>query len=179
MAWVSHRRVCRSTGQAKVIDEQLVGQVKLLGLDIGDKRIGVAFGDTEMHLAIPVDVLVRVDFDHDAQRIAGYVHDYGAEKIIAGLPRNTDGTMGPQAETTKVFSEQVAEKIHVPLAFWDEHLTTVEAARQTQGHDRPGRKGTSTRRSKKTRRSLDAVAAAIILQDYMDAQANKSEQDAA
>lgn len=152
--------------------------VKLLGLDVGDKRIGVAFGDTELRVATPVGVFVRADFDQDARRVAGYVHDYAADKIVAGLPRNTDGTVGPQAEATKAFAERVAETVGVPLVLWDEHLTTVEASRQMEGEARPARKTAGQRRAKKTRRSLDAVAAAIILQDYMDAQANKSRQDA-
>lgn len=153
--------------------------VKLLGLDIGDKRVGVAFGDTALRVATPVDVFVRMDFDQDTRRIAGFVRDYAADKIVAGLPRNTDGTVGPQAEATKAFAERVTQTIHVPLVLWDEHLTTVEASRQIQGEERPARKPSGPRRAKKTRRSLDAVAAAIILQDYMDAQANKSGQDAA
>lgn len=153
--------------------------MKLLGLDIGDKRIGVAFGDTELRVATPVDVFVRTDFDQDARRIGGYVRDYAADKIVAGLPRNTDGTVGPQAQATKAFAERVAQTIRVPLVLWDEHLTTVEASRQIEGGERPVRKASGQRRAKKTRRSLDAVAAAIILQDYMDAQANKGGQDAA
>jgi putative Holliday junction resolvase len=155
-----------------------VGKMKLLGLDIGDKRVGVAFGDTELRIATPVDVFVRTDFDQDAQRIAGYVRDYDADKIVAGLPRNTDGTVGPQAQATQAFAERMAQTIRVPLVLWDEHLTTVEASRQVQSEERPPRKAPGQRRGKKTRRSLDAVAAAIILQDYMQAQENKSRQDA-
>jgi putative Holliday junction resolvase len=142
--------------------------VKLLGLDIGDKRIGVAFGDTELRVATPVGVFVRADFEQDARRIAGYVRDYAADRIVAGLPRNTDGTIGPQAQATKAFAERVAQTIRVPLVLWDEHLTTAEASRQMQSEERPARKVSGQRRAKKTRSSLDAVAAAIILQDYMD-----------
>ncbi len=154
-------------------------RVKLLGLDIGDKRIGVAFGDTELRIATPVDVFVRTNFDRDAQRIAGYMREYAADKIVAGLPRNTDGTVGPQALATQAFAERAAQTIRAPLVLWNEHLTTVEANRQMQAQDRPSRKTSGPRRAKKTRRSLDAVAAAIILQDYMDAMANKGGQDAA
>ncbi len=153
--------------------------MKLLGLDIGNKRIGVAFGDTELRVATPVGVFVRTVFEQDAQRVAGYVRDYAADKIIAGLPRNTDGSLGPQAQATQTFAEQMAEMIHIPLTLWDEHLTTVEASRQMQGEERPRRKTPGQRRAKKSRRSLDAIAAAVILQDYMGAMANKGGQDAA
>lgn len=145
--------------------------MKLLGLDIGDKRVGVAFGDVEMRLATPVDVFVRIDFDQDVQKIARYARDYAVDKIVAGLPRNTDGTLGPQAQAAQSFAERVSATVGLPLVLWDEHLTTVEASRHSERDEGPVRKAFSRRRGKKARRTLDAVAAAIILQDYINAQA--------
>ncbi len=131
-----------------------------------------------MRLATPVDVFVRSGLEDDARRIGEYARDYAVDRLVAGLPRNSDGTLGPQAEAARAFAEQVAGAIALPLVLWDEHLTTVEASRHTpvsppRGHAVPGR-----RRRHKARRTLDAVAAAVILQDYMNAQANRGGQDA-
>ncbi len=133
--------------------------MKLIGLDIGDRRIGVAFGDTDLRLATPVDVIRRGTLEQDARAIALFVRQYDALQIVVGLPRNTDGTMGPQAESTRQYAEALARNLPIPVVFWDEHLTTVEA---TQRKHQAGARG------KKARRALDAIAAAVILQDYMD-----------
>ncbi len=153
--------------------------VKLLGLDIGDKRVGVAFGDLEMGLATPVDVFIRSDSERDAQKVAEYARNYGVDKIVAGLPRNSDGTLGPQAEATRVFAERVASAVALPLVLWDEHLTTVEASRPAPENERAARAASGRRRGRKARRTLDALAAAVILQDYINAQSNKGGQNAA
>jgi putative Holliday junction resolvase len=157
--------------------------VKLIGLDIGDRRIGIAFGDSALRLATPVDVLVRVHAEQDARGLTRFVHEYEAEAIIVGLPRNMDGTIGPQAEATRAYAEQIAARVQVPVRFWDERLTTVEAARrkeETGPRQGAGQGSRKDRRGKKTLEHLDAIAAAVILQDYIDAQANEStEKDVA
>ena len=135
--------------------------MKFLGLDIGDRRVGVAFGDSELRLATPVDVFTRASIAEDAETIGKFAREYDVERLIVGLPRNMDGTTGAQAEAVTRYAGQVAHTLNLPIIFWDERLTTVEATRRTQE---------TGGRGKKARRGLDAIAAAVILQDYLDGQ---------
>jgi putative Holliday junction resolvase len=137
--------------------------MKLLGLDVGDRRIGVAFGDSELRMTTPVDVIVRVVMQRDIQSIAEFVRRYDAEQLVVGMPRNMDGTQGAQADLVIAFAEKITQTISVPLQFWDERLSTVEAIQRS--HE-------TGARGKKSRRNLDAIAAAVILQDYLDSQAS-------
>ncbi len=142
--------------------------MKLIGLDVGERRIGVAFGDTLLRVATPVTVIARSRSTDEAAAITALVREYDAELVVVGLPHNMDGTAGPQAEATMDFVRRVALELAVPIKLWDERLTTVEAAqrRQQRSDSKPG--GKSSRRIKKSRATLDALAAAVILQDYMD-----------
>jgi putative Holliday junction resolvase len=133
--------------------------VKYLGLDIGDRRIGLAFGDSILRMAVPLGIIQRDSLDQDIRSLWDQARQYEIEALVVGLPRNTDGTFGPQAEATRAFAERVAGALNLPLLFWDEHLTTVEATRR---HHETGARG------KKSRRNLDALAAAVILQDFLD-----------
>ncbi len=133
----------------------------LLGLDVGDRRVGVACGDMEVRIATPVDVVTRASLDEDARAIGKFVREYDAAQLIVGLPRNMDGTDGAQAESVVAYAEKLGHALNLPVIFWDERLTTLEATRRT--HE-------TGARGKKSRRGLDAIAAAVILQDYMDAQ---------
>lgn len=142
--------------------------MKLLGLDVGNRRVGVAFGDSELAIATPLEVLERSSVPQDANKIVRLVRDYAAELIIVGLPRNTDGTLGEQARAVEGYVSAIRCEISTPLILWDEHLTTVEASRRT--HESGGH-------GKKSRRNLDAIAAAVILQDYMDSQSNKRQNE--
>ncbi|MBI3536251.1 MAG: Holliday junction resolvase RuvX [Chloroflexi bacterium] len=136
--------------------------MKLIGLDVGAKRIGVAFGDSEMRLATPVGVIERKSIDADARALAHYLREYDAAQWIVGLPRNMDDSRGFQAETIVRYAEQLANVVAVRPLFWDERLTTIEATRRL--HEIPAH----TKR--KSRATLDALAAAVILQDYLDTQ---------
>ncbi len=137
--------------------------MKLLGLDIGDRRIGVAFGDSELRMATPVRVIQRDGFEQVARAIEAFAIEFDATLLVAGLPRNMDGTMGVQADSVKAFAEKIAEALNLPLVFWDERLTTVEASERVHA-------GGARRSAKKSRRTLDAIAASVILQDYLDSQ---------
>ncbi len=140
--------------------------MKFLGLDVGDRRVGVAFGDLELRLATPVDVMTRGSIDQDARVIGKLARDYEATQLVVGLPRNMDGTRGAQAESVAMYAGKLARALNLPVVFWDERLTTSEATR---------RRHEAGARGKKTRRALDAIAAAVILQDYLDVQGNQSE----
>ena len=139
--------------------------MKLLGLDVGDRRVGVACGDTNVCIATPLDVVVRANFDTDVRALAVFVRKYEVEKLIIGLPRNMDGTEGDQAKSVADYAAKLANALNLPVQLWDERLSTVEATRRRNETGACG---------KKSRRSLDAVAAAVILQDYMDAQSHQN-----
>ncbi len=140
--------------------------MRYIGLDVGDRRIGVAFGDSDLRIATPADVITRVSIDRDAWAIAELAQKYEAVELIVGLPRNMDGTQGAQADSVIAYAEKIAHLINLRCTFWDERLTTVEATRRT--HE-------TGARGKKSRRGLDAIAAAVMLQDFLDSQGNTPE----
>jgi putative Holliday junction resolvase len=129
----------------------------ILGLDVGEKRIGVALA--EGLLAIPLTVIDRRVEEIDIELIMALVEEYRAERIVVGLPRLMNGTIGTQAEEILSFSGALAEHVDIPVDTWDERLSTVTAERLLidTGMKRKKRKG-----------KLDAMAAAIILQAYLD-----------
>jgi putative Holliday junction resolvase len=129
----------------------------ILGLDVGEKRIGVALA--EGLLAIPLTVIDRRVEETDMELIMALVEEYKAERIVVGLPRLMNGDIGTQAEETLSFSGALAEHVDIPVDTWDERLSTVTAERLLidTGMKRKKRKG-----------KIDAMAAAIILQAYLD-----------
>jgi len=127
-----------------------------LGLDIGDKRIGVARSDPQGILASPLTIINRRDDRADIEAIVNIVSQNQVGRIIVGLPLSMDGTIGVQAEKVKAFTQQLSNHTEVPVEFRDERLTTVSAKRLMR----------TVRKTRKTRD--DAVAAALILQGYLD-----------
>jgi putative Holliday junction resolvase len=129
----------------------------ILGLDVGEKRIGVALA--EGLLAIPLTVIDRRVEETDMEMIVALVEEYRAERIVVGLPRLMNGNIGTQAEEILSFSGALAEHVDIPVDTWDERLSTVTAERLLidTGMKRKKRKG-----------KIDAMAAAIILQAYLD-----------
>ncbi|MBR3019024.1 MAG: Holliday junction resolvase RuvX [Clostridia bacterium] len=132
---------------------------RILALDVGDRRIGIAVSDETQLIATPHSVYTRVGWGPDVKRIAQLYQEQEAVLIVCGLPRNMDGSIGFQAEKVKAFAGQL-EKAGLPIAFQDERLSTVSAhqALIEGGMRRDGRKET-----------VDKVAAAVILQTYLDA----------
>ena len=129
----------------------------ILGLDVGEKRIGVALA--EGLLAIPLTVIDRKVEETDMELIMALVEEYKAERIVVGLPLSMNGAIGAQAEEVLAFSGALAEHVDIPVDTWDERLSTVTAERLLID--------TGMKR-KKRKRKLDAMAAAIILQAYLD-----------
>ena len=129
----------------------------ILGLDVGEKRIGVALA--EGLLAVPLTVIDRRVEETDMELIMALVKEYRAERIVVGLPRLMNGNIGTQAEEILSFCGALAEHVDIPVDTWDERLSTVTAERLLIdiGMKRKKRKG-----------KLDAMAAAIILQAYLD-----------
>jgi putative Holliday junction resolvase len=130
---------------------------RVLGLDIGDSRIGVALSDPLGILATPLTIINRTDDTTAIDEIAGIIGESGVGLVIAGMPLNMDGTEGPQAEKTKAFIQALSSRIKVPVEYRDERLSTV-SAKEMLG------------KARKTGRDTlyDAVAAAIILQGYLN-----------
>ncbi len=133
--------------------------MRSLGLDIGDKRIGVALSDPGGILASPLTVIDRRDESLDIEAITDIISQQRVGRIIVGLPRSLDGSLGEQAEKVKAFTQKLASRIQVPLEYRDERLTTVMAERLT-----PVKKTRKTRGKAR----YDAQAAALILQGYLD-----------
>ncbi len=130
-----------------------------LGLDIGEKRIGVAIADPEGLLAIPLTVIERVGEEADLETILALASEHGVRRIVVGLPRSLDGSIGKQAERVLSFSRALSHRTDIPVDTWDERLSTVAAERLLSD---AGVKGD------KRRARRDAMAAAIILQGYLD-----------
>ena len=133
---------------------------RILALDVGDRRIGIALSDTTQLIATPHSVYTRVGWGPDVKHIQKLYDDSEAVLVVCGLPRNMDGSVGFQAEKVQSFAEQLI-KAGLPVVFQDERLSTVSAhqALIEGGMRRDDRKGT-----------VDKVAAAVILQTYLDAQ---------
>lgn len=132
---------------------------RVLGLDLGEKRIGVALSDATGTLASPLTIIARTTDDGAIVDVLKLVRERGATRIIVGLPRTLDGRIGPQAEIVQAFGEALRAQSPVPVEYRDERLTTVTAMRLKQ-------EGSKRKLDRKTR--YDAMAAAVILQDYLD-----------
>jgi putative Holliday junction resolvase len=133
-----------------------------MGLDVGGKRTGVAIADELGIFASPVGYVFRGP--KDRAELRALVDRYGITRLVAGLPANMSGREGPQAADVREYAHQLATDLGLPLAFWDERLTSAIAERALidQGVTRA-----------KRRDQIDAVAAAVMLQNYLDAQANR------
>jgi putative Holliday junction resolvase len=125
-----------------------------LSLDVGEKRIGVAIGDTAVRIAIPFDT-IETD-GTEVERIAKIVVDENVDTIVVGYPRNQSGEATAQTAYAEAFAEQLKD-MAAHLEFQDESLTSVLAEQQLKSYGRPYSKG-----------DIDARAAAIILQDYLE-----------
>ena len=135
---------------------------RLVGLDVGDARIGVAVADELGIGAQGLGVVRRSNLAGDLKRLAEFLADYPPERFVVGLPLNMNGSVGPQAQKVHAFARALERHFRVPVDTWDERLTTFEA------HHTLAEMGVSSR---KRRGLVDKVAAALILQGYMDHQA--------
>jgi len=132
---------------------------RFLGLDIGERRIGVAVSDELGTIASPVG-MIRRDSDVAAE-VRDLIVEYDVVRVVAGLPIGLSGREGPQAQAVRAFVDDLAAALEVPVEFYDERLSTAVAERSLIAG--------GTRRAKR-REKVDAVAAAVILQGYLDHQ---------
>lgn len=131
----------------------------ILSVDYGDKRTGIAVCDKLEMLASPVCVITEWNIDNLATKILEIAKEKQAEEIVVGLPKNMDGSEGFRADACKNLGENLKSLTDIPIKFWDERLTTVSAHKILRDNNIRG---------KKRKAVVDAVAADIILQDYID-----------
>ena len=132
---------------------------KLLGLDLGTKTIGVAISDGMRYSATPLETIKRQKFTQDAERLIQLIAENQAVGIVLGLPLNMDGSEGPRAQSTRAFARNLAQKVAIPIAFWDERLSTAAVTRTLIEAD--------TRRDKRAE-VVDKLAASYILQGALE-----------
>ena len=131
----------------------------LAGLDLGDKTIGVAVSDLRRSVASPLSTIRRTKFTADAEALLTLTRARDIRGLILGLPRNMDGSEGPRAQSTRAFARNLSRISDLPIAFWDERLSTVAAERALLLAD------TSRKRRSEV---IDHVAAGFILQGALD-----------
>lgn len=137
----------------------LPAQGGLMGLDLGEKTIGLAVSDLRQTVASPDRTLRRVKFGVDAAALLAVVQARGVVGLVLGLPLNMDGSEGPRVQSTRAFARNLAALTPLPIGFWDERLSTVAAQRALLEAD--------LSRAKRAQ-VIDHVAAAFILQGFLD-----------
>jgi len=142
--------------------------MKLLGIDYGDVRIGLAVSDDLGWTAQGALVLKRSAPEKDLERIGQFIRERGVERIVLGWPRNMNGTSGPRAQLSEQFAEQLRARFALPVELWDERLSTMAAERVLLEADVS---------RKKRKQVVDQMAAAIILQNYMDVMQTRRKSD--
>ena len=137
----------------------------LIGLDLGTKTIGVASSDPDRRVAAPVETIARKRFGLDAARILELATERRAAGLVLGLPINMDGSEGPRAQSTRAFARNLAQLTELPIALWDERLSTAAVERALIAAD-------ASRARRKA--VIDQHAASYILQGALDRLAHRS-----
>ncbi len=133
--------------------------MRLLGLDVGDKTIGVAISDELGWTAQALEVIQRKSLSQDIKRIKEILNEYQVDEIVIGLPKNMNGKEGEQAKKVREFLEKLKGRVKLPIRTWDERFTTAAAERTLL-------EGDLSRAKRK--KIIDKVAAQVILQGYLD-----------
>lgn len=146
------------------------GAGRAMGLDVGERRVGVAIADELGLIASPLAVVRRGP--GDLQEIRDLARDHGIDRLILGMPTGLSGREGPQAASVRTFADDLEAVTagEPPIEFWDERLTTAIAERALRGQ---------RKRRKRQSGEVDAMAAAVILQGYLDAHRSRSRPKAA
>ncbi len=138
---------------------------RVLALDVGEKRIGLAMSDERGILATPLMTLKAVPRNHALEQIGAIVQQYAVQYVVVGLPLTLRGEIGPQAETVKLFASELEQVIGQQVQFFDERLTSVAAEQMMRDM------GIKPAKRKERR---DEIAASLILQDFLDALRSRS-----
>lgn len=142
----------------ETLHERARGQ-GLIGLDLGTKTIGIAIGDPLWTVASPRETIRRTKFGQDANRLIELITETRSGGLILGLPLNMNGSEGPRAQSTRTFARNLAQKIEIPICFWDERLSTVAVTKTLIEADAS---------RKKRAEVVDMLAASFILQGALD-----------
>ena len=141
--------------------------MKIMAVDLGDARTGLAACDRTEFLASPLGVIEDRDFDRTIQKVAYAAQEYDVQMIVVGYPKNMNGTTGERAEKCAEFARRLQKIVPVPVELWDERATTVQA------HNYLNETNT---RGKKRKQVIDEVAATIILESYLAYRKNQREE---
>lgn len=133
--------------------------MKILGIDYGDARTGLSISDATGLLAGSPSVIHEWNYDKLVDKLTAFIEQEKIEEIVLGHPKNMDGTVGARAQKCEALADTLKERTGVPVVLWDERRTTVAA------HDILHQAG---KKSKQHRQTVDAVAASLILQGYLD-----------
>ena len=133
--------------------------MRIMALDVGTKRIGVAMSDELFLTAQGADTIYRISLDADLAKIKKVAEDNGVSEIVVGLPINMNGTYGAKAKEIELFADSLTKVVSIPVKTWDERLTTVQAENVLLEAD--------VSRAKR-KKSIDKLAAQFILQSYLD-----------
>jgi len=133
--------------------------MRIMGLDVGDRTIGVAVSDPLGFTAQGITTVRRKSIESDLEELKKICNEYQVDTFVVGLPKNMNGTLGPQGEKVKSFCEVLKEAIDIPIKMWDERLTTVAAHKAMLEAD--------LSRAKR-KKLVDKIAATYILQGYLD-----------
>ena len=139
--------------------------MRVIGLDVGTKTIGVAVSDAMGWTAQGVTTVRRTEPERDVDEIKRYIDEFGAEQVMIGLPLNMNGTEGPSVEMARQFGDQLAQAVSIPIIYRDERLSTMAAERYLL-------EGDVSR--KKRKQVIDKMAAVFVLQGYLDYLANSN-----
>ena len=142
------------------LKERLPRRARLMGLDIGSRTVGLALSDTTLHVASPLLTLRRGKFARDAARLAELAQEHQVGGLVLGLPVNMDGSEGPRCQSVRQFARNLEAVLDLPMAFWDERLSTAAVERMLIAAD------TSRKRRGEI---VDKLAAVWILQGALDA----------
>jgi putative Holliday junction resolvase len=137
----------------------LVANLRLLGLDLGEKTIGLALSDTLLTVATPMETLKRGKFAADAAKLDTIIAKQNVGGIVVGLPLNMDGSDGPSAQSARAFARNFAARSPLPILMWDERLSTAAVTRTLIDADASRRRRAEV---------VDKMAAAYILQGALD-----------
>jgi len=170
--------VNRSDSSSQEITTRENQRTRILGIDYGRARIGLAIADELTALAQPLETLERINRNEDMRRLRELARTHGVKQIVVGLPLRLDGTHGEMAEETSRFAERVRKQLGIPVEMIDERLTSWEAERLLEEQagrllHTASRSGQGKRRQARPRASVDAMAAAVILKEYLEREAAK------
>lgn len=153
-------------------------RARILAIDYGEARVGLAIADAEARIAEPLATVQRVNRNDDMRRLRELAREQGVKEIVIGLPLNLDGTRGTMAEDVERFARRVRKQIGVPVALVDERLTSWEAERAMEeefgkrvksaaGRGKAMHPPSGARGKKEKKITVDSVAAAVILREYL------------